>query len=339
MSCLRLHGGSIRAYPLDVHVAPFSRCETLLPIRMDQVGKYDRAVVEVCGEGVTFSLEAPAPARQLRRFPWLAASAASLLLTLGVSFAAAASTPTIGLLGTPRRVFAGAPVEIPYAFGGWAGLEYTLRTADGRQLAAGLLDAHRGTLRFNVPSAAGNKIVLNVTVAGPFGHRSSVQNIAIAAARPRRGTLAKANAQPPRISEFALTTPAPHAGSTIAFTYATNATDGEIWLIDESGRLWAKAAITPDGATDIKLPQGTAGRELRAVLHAHNGPLDAVASVAVTVLPGALVVADPAGSGTRFGSGRTRRGDAHTFDAKRVARTGDYDCRERRTRRYERGAQ
>lgn len=294
MTCLCLKGEIVPAYPLDVHVAPYSRCETLLPVRLDQVGRYDRAVVEVSGDGVQFTLEAPAPHRRPRKFAWLPTAGGALMLTLGASFAAAAATPRIGMLAAPSRVFAGAPVEIPYAFGGWAAMQYALRTNDGRQLAAGLSNDHQGTLRFNVPSAAGGDVVLSVNVAGPFGRRSSVQHIVIAGAQAQRraAAAAKGAAQPPHISAFAMTTPSVRAGETARFAYVTNAADGDIWLIDESGRLWAKAPIYADGTTTIDVPQGAAGHQVRAVMRARTGSLDAVSSVSFTVLPGAVVSAD-----------------------------------------------
>ena len=299
MTCLRLQGEIVPAYPLDVHVAPYSRCETLLPVRLDQVGRYDRAVVEVSGDGVQFTLEAPAPQGRTRKFPWLFTAGGALVLTIGASFAAASATPRIGMLAAPSRVFAGAPVEVPYAFGGWAAMQYALRTNDGRQLAAGLLNDHQGTLRFNVPSAAGGNVVLSVNVAGPFGRRESVQHISIAGVQSQRraNAAAKGPAQPPRISAFALTTPSVRAGGTASFAYATNAADGDIWLIDESGRLWAKAPIYADGTTTLDVPQASAGRQLRAVLRARTGSLDAVSSVSFTVLPGAVAPVDEKGNG------------------------------------------
>jgi hypothetical protein len=289
MSCLQMRGNSVPAYPLDVHVAPFSRCETLLPIRLDEVGRYDRAVVEVSGGSIAFSLEAPAPARQPRRVPWFAASAASMFLVLGASFGAAAATPRIGMLDAPARAFAGLPVDVPYAYGGWGSMEYALRTSDGRRLSAGLLGDHQGTLRLNVPSSAGKDVVLSIMLAGPLGEVSRSKHIAIAPGAPRRTLVSKAQPQPPRIAEFAMTTPTARAGADIAFNYTTNASEGEIWLIDESGRLWSKTSIDTSGTTQMKLPFGTAGRQVRAVLRAKNGALDAVASVAFTVLPGDVV--------------------------------------------------
>ncbi|HET7813233.1 MAG TPA: hypothetical protein VFL13_02540, partial [Candidatus Baltobacteraceae bacterium] len=291
MFCFGRKGQEVQGYPLDVAIAPFSRCDTLLPVRLHDVGPYDRAVVRVEGSDVAFSLEAPAPGSQPRRVPWLAAVAGSIALTLGAAFGAEAATPGINMIAAPSRVFAGVPLEIPYAYRGWATLRYALKTADGRQLAAGLTHDKEGTLKFNVPNAAGTALTLNVAVAGPFGQRSALQRIGIDAnAAPSHKPLAARNtAQPPRISSFAIETPSVHAGGPIAFAYSTNASSGDIWLIDESGRLWASTPIDASGQSSLTVPQGAAGRQLRAVMRAKNGKQDAVAGVAVTVLPGAVV--------------------------------------------------
>jgi hypothetical protein len=287
MTCARLRGDAILAYPLDIHVAPFSISETLLPVRVADVGPYDRAIVQVSGGDIAFSLEAPAPRRFGKRSRWMIAAAASLALTLGSAFAAAASTPRLSLLAAPNRAFSGTSVDVPYAFGGWASLQYQLQTRDGRQLSAGLLTSHEGTLHFSVPASAGSNVLLSVDVAGPFGRLSRTQRIAIAAAAPQKPKTAAASV--PHISEFAVATSAVHAGSDVRFTYTTDARVGEVWLIDDAGRLWARGPITPYGETTFKVPQGAAGRQMRAVLHARNQKLDTVASVGVMVMPGALM--------------------------------------------------
>jgi hypothetical protein len=113
-----------------------------------------------------------------------------------------------------------------------------------------------------------------------------MQRIAIAPAsaqKPKNASTA------PHVSEFAVATPVVRAGSDMTFRYTTDAQTGEIWLLDEAGRLWARAPISPYGETTLKVPQGAAGRQMRAVLHARNRKLDTIASVGVTVMPGALV--------------------------------------------------
>jgi hypothetical protein len=289
MTCARLRGEPILAYPLDIHVAPFSISETLLPVRVADIGPYDRAIVQVAGGDIAFSLEAPAPPRTSKHSRWMMITAASLALTLGSAFAAAASTPRLALLAAPDRAFRGSSVDVPYAFRGWASMQYELQTRDGRQLSAGLVDAHHGTLHFDVPPTAGPNVVLSVDITGPFGRQSSTRRIAIAGASAQHKAPVQSAPAAPRVSEFALSTPIVRAGSDVKLTYTTNAREGEIWLIDDAGRLWARAPITAYGETTIRVPQGAAGRQMRAVLHAGSPQHGTVASVGVLVMPAALV--------------------------------------------------
>lgn len=291
MTCATLRGDSVLAYPLDVQVAPFSVSETLLPVRVADVGPYDRAIVHVAGDDVAFSLEAPAPPRSRKRARWIVAASASLALTLGTAFGAAASTPHLSLLAAPARALGGTALDVPYAFGGWASLQYHLQTPDGRQISAGLLTSHQGTLHFAVPPAAGSKLLLSVVIDGPFGRQIRSATIAIANAAPKAKNVT--GAAPPRIGEFAVATPSVRAGEAVRFTYTTDARGGDIWLLDDAGRLWARAPISPYGETTLTVPQGAAGRQMRAVLHARTLSADSVASLAFTVQPGAMVADAP----------------------------------------------
>ena len=286
MTCAGLRGEPTLAYPLDVQIAPFAVSETLLPVRVADVGPYNRAIVNVHGGDVAFSLEAPAPPKSPARRRWAWAALAGAVLTFGSAFGAASATPRILTLAAPGHTLAGSALDIPYAYAGWAAMRYALSTPDGRQIAAGFAQAQRGTLHFAVPAGAGREVVLSADVAGPFGTRHANARIAI-------GAIASAKPKPqiaatPRIAEFSVATSAVRAGGTVTFVYSTNARAGEIWLIDETGRLWARKAITADGTTTIAVPQGAAGREMRAVLHARTGVQDTVAAVGFTVLPGAL---------------------------------------------------
>ncbi len=190
-------------------------------------------------------------------------------------------------MAAPARIFPGSALDVPYAFAGWATMRYALTTADGRQLFAGLVSAHQGTLHFTLPAGAGGDVVLSARVDGPLGSLAVARRIAVAPAAVRA---ARKTAQlpAPRISEFALVTQAVRAKSDLTFAYATNARDGEIWLFGADGRLWASAPMNQDGATTIAVPQGAAGRRLRAVLHARIGGADTLASLGFTVLPAAV---------------------------------------------------
>ena len=83
--------------------------------------------------------------------------------------------------------------------------------------------------------------------------------------------------------------------------YATNAKSGQVWLIDETGRLWASAELFADGASTLKVPQAAAGQKMRVVLHARNGSADAVSTLGVLVQPGAAVKPDSAAAAAQSG--------------------------------------
>ncbi len=292
MTCLRSRSRDlpVLAYPLDVYVAPFSIAETLLPVRLAEVGPYDRAIVKVSGADIAFTLEAPAPARTSARNRWLRIAAAGVVAILGAAFGAAVATPRIDLLAAPARAFAGAPLDIPYAFAGFGSMQYTLQTKDGRQLAAGLLTDRQGTLHFVLPGNSGSQIVLAATLASPLGTAQASRRVLIAQAPPA----AKPAAIAPRIESFTVASPTVVAGAPLVVHYSTNAKSGQVWLIDETGRLWATASLFADGASTLKVPQAAAGQKMRVVLHARDGAADTVSSLGVTVQPGAVVVSNAA---------------------------------------------
>lgn len=296
MTCLRLRSRDlpVLAYPLDVHVAPFSIAETLLPVRLAEVGPYDRAIVKVSGADIAFTLEAPAPARTSARKRWLRIAVAAFVAILGAAFGAAAATPRIDLLAAPARAFAGAPLDIPYAFAGLASMQYTLQTKDGRQLAAGLLTDRQGTLHFVLPRNSGSQLVLAATLASPLGTAQASRRVLIAQAPPA----AKPAAAAPRIESFTIASPSIVAGAPLVMHYSTNASAGQVWLIDETGRLWASAPLFAGGTTTLKIPQAAAGQKMRVVLHARNGAADAVSSLGITVQPGAVVASNAAATST-----------------------------------------
>lgn len=315
MSCASLRGAAVQAYPLDVQIAPFSMAETLLPVRLAETGPYDRAIVEVAGGDVAFSLEAPAPPRA-RAARWLVGFAGALVIGAAGALGAAASVPHFSVLAVPRRTLTRSSIDIPYAFTGIGHLQYALRTNDGRQIAAGMTARHAGTLHFAVPPAAGRSVVLSLELAGPFGRTDARRRIAFSRPRPAARS---ASAQPlPRISSFAVATPLVHAGQVLALTYATNGSDGRVWLVDETGRVWAHSAISASGTSSLKVPVAAGGHEMRAVLDLRSGSHNALSSVGVTVLP-AVLSPQPTGAA----AGAVPGGGVHLDLSSATAAPGD----------------
>jgi hypothetical protein len=291
MTCSRNREMPVLAYPLDVHIAPFAIAETLLPVRLAEVGPFDRAIVKVSGADIAFTLEAPAPPRASKRKRWLKVTAATLAAVVGGAFGAAVATPRIDLLAAPARAFAGAPLDVPYAFAGWGSMQYTLQTKDGRQLAAGLLTQRQGTLHFALPRNSGSQLVLAANLAGPLGTVQTSRRVVIDEALPVKTAKTPV---PPRIESFTIVSPLVRAGSPLQVHYSTNASSGQVWLIDETGRLWASAALFADGTSTLKVPQAAAGQKMRVVLHARNGTADAVSTLGVLVQPGDTVASNTA---------------------------------------------
>jgi len=249
----------------------------------DRVGPFDRAIVKVSGADIAFTLEAPAPPRRNNRVRWLGVAASLAVLIFGGAFGAATATPHLDLLGTPARAFAGSQLDVPYAFRGWGSMQYTLQTKDGRQLAAGLLTQRQGTLHFAVPRNAGAEIVLAANLSGPLGAMRTSRRIVLAS-NPLSPKLLLSDA-PARIDELAIASPLIRAGSSLKIRYTTNASSGQLWAIDDTGRLWATAELSPDGSSVMNIPQAAAGRKMRVVLRARNGATNAVSSVGILVLP------------------------------------------------------
>lgn len=270
-----------------VQVAPFSIKETLVPVRRLETGPYDRAIVEVHGDGCELSIEAAAPPRSRGR-AWKAWVAASAVSVAGLSFAAAWATPRIGALDVPARAIAGSAVDVPYAAAGVGALRYDVTRDDGIRVAAGIVDARTGTLNVAVPAAETVRLQLD----GPFGSVRRVAHIAVVprgthAPVPAAGMKTAADPQmdSPLIADLSVAPSPVKAGSAMRVTIASRAVRGEVWLLDMGGTLWSRTALDPSGTTWVHVPSNAGGREMRVVVHASDGKHQAASGIAVVVAP------------------------------------------------------
>ena len=119
--CLDVKGVRTAAYPRDVHVAPYSMRDDLIPIRLDVVGPYDRALVEVTSDDTFFTVEAPAPPRPARN--WLAWWAGALIPILLAATAAGAYPRILGV-DAPAKAVSGSTIQVPYQVAGIGSVEY-----------------------------------------------------------------------------------------------------------------------------------------------------------------------------------------------------------------------
>ena len=284
VSCVRRDGSKVSAYPLDLEIAPYALRDDLIPVRVDVIGEYQRALVEISSVQTYFTVDAPAPQPEPRRWlRWAAAAAAPLVLMGATQFC----VPRILGVQAPLKALAGSTIDVPLQVAGVGTVEYDFTTREGVQLAAGLVD-RSGILRLKIPSyGAGAPYALNVRMRNAFATAQQAQTIgAIVPATPKPAPVAA-----PQISELSVTPSAPAAGAKIMVQYATNARAGDVWLVDGQGRTWASAPLSPRGETAFTVPQAAAGRDMRVVLHAKIGKQHVQSAVALSVLPGAVAAA------------------------------------------------
>ena len=299
MFCVTRRGEAIPAYPLAIDIAPFSIKDTLVPVRIADVGPYDRALVEVQGGGIAFSVEAPAPpappSRSMRLVRWGAAAAVS---TIVLAVAAAAATPRLPVLAAPSRALAGQRIDVPYVRAGLGSLQYELSTMDGRQIAAGIAGAREGVLHLTLPNSTfSTRYVLKARARGFLGEverRAILLAMVPAVAVPR--VVPPPAGAATRIQTLGVSPSPVRAGMPLKVTYESNAVAGDVRLTDLQGRSLARASLRPDGVTWLHVPLAAAGREVNVTVRASGPRGDATSSVGVVVFPPGEAAASSAGA-------------------------------------------
>ncbi len=80
------------------------------------------------------------------------------------------------------------------------------------------------------------------------------------------------------------------AGSSLIVRYGARA-DGQLYLIDGQGRVWARAPLTAAGISHMRVPSAAAGRSMRVVATVRRGNRRAQMATTVAVVPDASFVA------------------------------------------------
>lgn len=284
--CVTRSGEFIPAYPRELTVPPFCHKDEIVPVRLSDVGHFERAVLDVRSADTQFTVEAPAPRR---------GSAANLGKTIALSGALLAAccgagifaVPRIQTLDAPALAFAGRSFDVPYVASGIGTIAYQLLSKNGAQISAGLTSARSGMLHFSIaPRPDDAPYTLHVRMQAPFGAAERVATIGISgSAQPKQTDRPPDRAMGPLIENLAVDSAAPVAGNAIGVTYTTSARGGEVSLVDEDGRTWADAPIDVQGRTVLAVPQAAAGRSMRVVVHAIRGHMQTISSLGVTVLP------------------------------------------------------
>jgi hypothetical protein len=280
LSCVLKDGTLRAASPLVFKVPPFSMRDDHVPVRLDVIGRFERAIIEVRSDETCFSIEAPAP-----QFPapkwirWTLIPFVPLVLAGATGFIA----PRVAPLDAPERVFAGSTMAIPYEASGYGSVEYSLTNRNRVQLYAGIASTPSGVLHFALPPRPGDSpYTVHVRMSSPFGFSERVATISAVAAP------AKPQAKPvdvrPLIDELRVEPSPVHAGGTLTVSYGARATSGDISLVDALGATWASAPFSAAGTSVMHVPPAAAGRTMRVVLHVHRGAQEAQSSVEAMVL-------------------------------------------------------
>lgn len=288
---IEVRGQQQHAYPLAFDIAPYSMRDDMVPVRLQDTGPFDRAIVEVCSEDTYFTVEAPPPPPQKRRWKrWCAAA----LLPIAAACAIDLSLPRVLAVAAPAKALAGSPVQVPFQVSGVGSVEYDWATRDGLQLAAGLA-SRSDVLKLPVPAhGAGAPYTLHVRMRNAFFRAE--QSATVAVMVPRQVPTARPRPVQPDaatlINDLTVSPSPVHAGEMVSVKYVTQAQSGDVWLVGVDGRTWARAPLSTSGVTELSVPQPTAGHDMRVVLHAQRGQTHAESSVGLTVLPSAAVASD-----------------------------------------------
>ena len=267
--------------PFDFSVPPFSIVESI--VALPDAGSPNGAIACIEGGGGRFVLQAPfnAPHRRMPR--WIAGGATTAGLIVTLLWAAALCAPRIGVFTPPANAVAGSSVAIPYAFGGASAFRYRAVDEDGAVIASGTVRPGIGAIHFTIPARTRGEVLVDASAQRFFVTAERSAAIAVRPIPP------KVRAQPavPVVHSFEIVGAA-RAGGTLTVRYRTDAKSGEVWLLDDAGRLWASAPLAATGSNALAIPAAAAGRQMRAVLRAVSGGRDTVDSLGFTVLPGAL---------------------------------------------------
>lgn len=112
----------------------------------------------------------------------------------------------------------------------------------------------------------------------------------VVAAAPARAAIAqpivhRAAKVDPVLDPLVLSPSSHVAGEPLRVRYGAHAQSGDVWLLDDRGRVWARTAITASGYSSLTVPAEAAGRDLRVLVTATRGAQRAQQSAPVIVAP------------------------------------------------------
>ena len=258
-------GDAVLAYPVLFEVEPLSTAETHVPVWPKDFDSFDRAMVEVVGEGVHCIVEAAAPAIPNLRRTYAVSVAAALFigaLALAVAGLLRTAVPQIAAFAVPPEAIAGTTVRAEYAASGAGKLSYAVNSPDGRTLQGGTLADRTGAIRVSIPASnEPGAYTLQLAMAGPLGSANETRVLNAIVPKSR-------NAE---IDDIAVTPAVAQPGHKIFVTYTAAGDGGYLQLLGTDGAVWGQKPFARDGRGEFVVPKVSGARELRVLLHVTKG--------------------------------------------------------------------
>lgn len=271
-------------------VAPFSIGRSMVPLQRAERRRYESVFLELVGDDLHLVVEAPrTPERRSWRVLYTFVTLAATGLAAVGGAALAVVLPQPPAFSVPSTTTAGVTVRLPYTTHGIARWSYVASLNDGSELAAGPLERNRGEIALVLPPRlANNTVTVHVRGTGVFGVLDRVASFPVTPIVPVRGVI-------PSIARIgALTARRERFGDveTVLASYLAVGNSGQLLLLDQSGKVVARAPFTHAGTQRLTVPASAASSALTARLDVRLGSSLARAAVG---LPAAFVPAVPSG--------------------------------------------
>ncbi|HLI97186.1 MAG TPA: hypothetical protein VKT72_14045 [Candidatus Baltobacteraceae bacterium] len=183
--------------------------------------------------------------------------------------------PHVDALAVPSRAFAGDTVQVSYTLRGLGNARYAV--SDGmRIIASGPLSGSSGSFHF-VTAHSAKSYTVSVDDSG-FAGTAHAQRAFQTQPLPVAPTVAAIHA-------LSVNPAVPISGKPFVARYLSNATQGNITLVDEHGVSWSAGSYNANGTTSFVAPHVDRPTHFIVNLQVQRGSSNAAASSGIIVMP------------------------------------------------------
>lgn len=267
-------------HPEPIHVAPNSKLDTEISVRVEGFGSFERVLAEVRSASGIFRIEAPPYPKFQSKVPKIIAAATSgVALLVAGAFGFMASVPRVSGFSLPPKAMVGTTVEAEYSASGIGRVAYSVEDPDGKAIAGGPLQYRTGTVRFAIPASHdGAAYTMRLSMIGPLG-RNAETRVVNAIPLPKPRLLSGAN-----IASIEIDPIVAHPGDLVHVMYASNGDEGFLRMLDQHGTIWAQIPSSKSGNSWMRVPLFDRDREMRVSLNIKRGPSSAQSSAGMIVI-------------------------------------------------------